>query len=91
MKELKLEQEYQNENFIKNILVEPTSDDDGLTKNNEAPKLVSNKDTTEMQTVTYERKKRKRTSIMWNDFIEIKRDCAKQLQRKWCKTVFKAS
>ncbi|KAG6661883.1 hypothetical protein CIPAW_03G205900 [Carya illinoinensis] len=36
-------------------------------------------------------KKRKRTSDVWNDFVEVDRDGVKQPQCKWCKTLFKAS
>lgn len=57
----------------------------------EAPKLVSNEDSPEVQTVAYERKKIKRTSVIWNDFHEIGWDGAKQQQCKLCKFVFKAS
>ncbi|KAG2708411.1 hypothetical protein I3760_05G192200 [Carya illinoinensis] len=44
-----------------------------------------------VQTVAYERKKRKRTSNVWKDFVEVDSNGVKQPQCKWCKTIFKAS
>ncbi|KAG2694267.1 hypothetical protein I3760_08G134200 [Carya illinoinensis] len=85
-------EEYENENSIGISLVEAISDNDGDTANTQAPNTVSTENASiELQTVANERKKRKRTSDVWNDFVEVDRDGVKQPQCKWCKTLFKAS
>ncbi|XP_042988803.1 zinc finger BED domain-containing protein RICESLEEPER 1-like [Carya illinoinensis] len=85
-------EEYENENSIGISLVEAISDNDGDTANTQAPNTVSTENASiELQTVAYERKKRKRTSDVWNDFVEVDKDGVKQPQCKWCKTLFKAS
>ncbi|XP_042944560.1 zinc finger BED domain-containing protein RICESLEEPER 2-like [Carya illinoinensis] len=86
-------EEYENENSVGISLVEAISDNDRDTaQNSQAPNIVSTEGpSTEVQTVAYERKKRKRTSDVWKDFVEVDSNGVKQPQCKWCKTIFKAS
>ncbi|KAG6657286.1 hypothetical protein CIPAW_04G079600 [Carya illinoinensis] len=90
--EVHLVEEYENENSIGISLVEAISDNDGNTANTQVPNKLSTENASiELQTVAYERKKRKRTFDAWNDFVEVDRDGVKQPQCKWCKMLFKAS
>ncbi|KAF5481453.1 hypothetical protein F2P56_002101 [Juglans regia] len=73
-------EEYENENSIGISHVEPISDDGGDTANTDAPNTVSTEGPIDVQTVVSERKKRKRTSNVWNDFVELERDGTKQPQ-----------
>ncbi|KAG2667014.1 hypothetical protein I3760_15G092600 [Carya illinoinensis] len=86
-------EEYENENSVGISLVKAISDNDRDTAQNfQAPNTVSTEGpSTEVQTVAYKRKKRKRTSDVWKDFVEVDSNGFKQPQCKWCKTIFKAS
>ncbi|KAG6627219.1 hypothetical protein CIPAW_15G111200 [Carya illinoinensis] len=88
-----LVEEYENENSVGISLVEAISDNDRDTaQNSQAPNTVSIEGpSTEVQTVAYKRKKRKRTSDVWKDFVEVDSNGFKQPQCKWCKIIFKAS
>ncbi|XP_042974692.1 zinc finger BED domain-containing protein RICESLEEPER 2-like [Carya illinoinensis] len=86
-------EEYENENSVGISLVEAISDNDRDTaQNSQAPNTMSTEGpSTEVQTGAYERKKRKRTSDVWKDFVEVDSNGVKQPQCKWCKNIFKAS
>ncbi|XP_042958204.1 zinc finger BED domain-containing protein RICESLEEPER 2-like [Carya illinoinensis] len=75
-------EEYENESSVGISLVEAISDNDRDTaQNSQAPNIVSTEGPfTEVQTVAYERKKRKRTPDIWKDFVEIDSNGVKQPQ-----------